>query len=86
VSVISNQLTTFGRGRPFGGVQRVKKKKVIKKDRNSTDQVMAVRTFLQSRSGVRSGRAELVCGGDCVVTASVVGLSVASDCIAPPTL
>jgi hypothetical protein len=37
VSVISNKLTTFGRGRPFGGVQRVKKI-VIKKERNFSDQ------------------------------------------------
>ena len=45
VRVISNKLITFGRGRPFGGVQRVKKI-VIKKERNSSDQGLEVRTFL----------------------------------------
>jgi hypothetical protein len=61
VSVIPNKLTTFGRGRPFGGVQRVKKSsnKVSEEFQRSRS---AVRTFRQSRSGVRGGRAELVCG------------------------
>ena len=85
VSVISNKLTTFGRGRPIGCVQRVKKI-IIKKERNSSDQ--GLRCAHSDSLGVacevdgRNWCAVWLWCGDSECGRSV-GPAGASDCTAP---